>query len=128
VNEDLAKALKAKTNIEPMLAQMKLKWQDLGPTSITQDRVEGVESSGDQIIEAALTLKPGEVHPDLVRSGQESYIVRLKGVVDAAADKKAAAPDMSRYMRQGGAGEVMDLWAGELRKEARIQLNESLLK
>ncbi len=126
VNEEFATGLKGKGDIGGLLARYNLKWQDLGAVSVTQNFIDKVES-GDQIIEAALNLKPGQVYPDLVRAGPQSYVVRLKSVVVAAekSDSKKSASSLARF---GGGGEALGLWAEELRKESRIRLNDSMMK
>jgi hypothetical protein len=126
VNDEFDKVLKSKGDVSAVLARYKLKWQDLGAIPVTQNYIDKIEA-GEQIIEAALNVKPGQIHPALVRAGSQAYVVRLKDFT--VASEKADAKKMNTALAKfSGGGETLGLWADELRKASRIRLNDSILK
>lgn len=121
---EIEEVLKAKKDLSPILSSLQLKWQETGEFGLNQSYLPKVDASP-IVMDAVMTLKKsGEVYGKLVRSGAESYVLRLKSI--KYPDTKSEAAEMSSNSLSMAGSESMGLWAEEQKKNANIQRNNVL--
>ena len=74
---------------------------------------------------AALNLKPGEMADKVYQSRGNSYLLKLTKINKAQPQKAKA--ELANTIAQQKAGNVMNLWFEQARKDAKVQRNSKVL-
>jgi peptidyl-prolyl cis-trans isomerase D len=130
---ELTQALSKKEDLAPLVARYHLKWESTGEFNLSRNEVPKINST--DAMDAVLKLKSvGEVYPNLVQSGPESYVIKLKKFQKSSAaakmigqnSKESSKP--AQKMRSSGGDETLGMWVEETRKTARINTSAEVLK
>jgi hypothetical protein len=109
--------------LSDLIAKWQLKWEETGEFTLSSYAVPKIDA-GEEALAVALKLKsPGEVAPELVRTGPVSYALRLKQFTPA----KSNAEQSPAFAFSSPGAEALGRWVEELKKEARIRKNEQLV-
>ena len=118
-------ALKSdKSSVSNLLKQAGLSWTKTGEFNLNQDSVPNL-GDDERLVMAALELKPGEMADKVYQSRGKSYLLKL--VKMNKAQPQQAKAELSNTIAQQKAGNVMNLWFEQARKDAKVQRNSKVL-
>lgn len=127
---ELSELLKNKKDISGWVSKYKMKWEETGEFSLSQNKLPKIEAGEDALMAAVHLKTKGEIYPELLRTGSVSYILKLKNKISAppqnTSDSKIGGAAAGTSYSADGA-ETFGLWAEELKKSALISRNEALL-
>ena len=117
-------SVRDKSSVSNLLKQAGLSWKKTGEFNLNQDSVPNL-GDDERLVMAALELKPGEMADKVYQSRGKSYLLKL--VKMNKAQPQQAKAELSNTIAQQKAGNVMNLWFEQARKDAKVQRNSKVL-
>ncbi|MCC6137839.1 MAG: SurA N-terminal domain-containing protein [Bdellovibrionaceae bacterium] len=102
------------------------KWEETGVFSIG-DIVIPKLGEDSAIMNAALSLKPGEVAKEIVKKEDSYVFVRLKSLAKGGAKKDQKMDIFKQIMEQQKAMELIQAWLEHLRANSKVTINNKIL-
>jgi peptidyl-prolyl cis-trans isomerase D len=118
----LEEALKAGQAPEGFMAANKLKWQETGAVDLANSSFLPNLGDHQNVVDAALELKPGQVANRVVRSGPQMFIVKLKSLSPAVAKSEASPSPFSL-----APFEALNNWSRTVKEKSKIKINDAMM-
>lgn len=118
----LEETLKAGQAPTPFINENKLKWQETGAVDLSNSSFLPNLGEHQNVVDAALELKPGQMAPRVVRSGSHMFIVRLKSL-NLPVAKSAATPSPFSL----APFEALDNWSRSVKEKSKIEINNAVM-
>ena len=128
-----ALAEKAPNAIKKVLKQYKLKWEETGDFDLSQDNIPKIGQS-DDMLEKVLALKEeGKVVEQLVKHKGTDFLLKLKKINLATAKASDSKLGENPFGPNQGissqrASDVLNTWATERKKQAKITRNNRIIQ
>ncbi len=118
----LEETLKVGQSPEAFIAANKLKWQETGSVDLGNSSFLPNLGEHQNVVDAALGVKPGQVVGHVVRSGPQMFIVKLKSLSVATAKTDATPSPFSL-----APFEALNNWSRSVKEKAKIQINNAMM-
>lgn len=115
--------LKSGGDISGFVATHKLKWQETGLIDLSNSRFMPNLGEHQNVVDAALAVKSGQVVPRVVKSGAQMFIVRLKALTEPASVEADNSPlnfSMAPF-------EALNNWSKASKESARVKISDGIL-
>lgn len=112
---------------ESYIAGKGWKWEETGLFSIGDMMIPKIGEDS-AILQAALSVKPGMIAPEVIKK-EDSYIfVRLKALQKGGPKKQEQKMDFfKQFMEQQKSMELLQAWLEQLKRSAKIKINSRML-
>ena len=131
VTEDLKKVLSEgkEDELKKMAEQYKWRWKDTGLFSITQENVPGVGNNKDFLNKALGLTRDKPLSRDLVRKGDNIFVLKLKDAkIDKEQKKNPQMDFFKQFMAQQKTNILIQNWTKSLQDRASVKVNNTLLQ
>lgn len=124
---ELVKASKSQ-ELEKKLSDLGWKWEETGPFALTASYIPKVGENEAVLNAVAKNPKEGQLVPELISSGGNYFVVKVKDVeIASPSEAQGETEQMSQFFTMRRAGEVFSNWLESAKSDARIQRNSQLL-
>ncbi len=111
---------------EKYIASKGWKWEETGSFSVGDILIPKIGDDS-AIMTAALSLKPGQIAPQVIEKDNTYVFVRLKSLGRGDAKKQQQMDMFKQIMEQQKSMELIQSWLEHLRNDSRVSINNKML-
>ncbi len=123
----MEQAAQNQNEVEGLLKKYGASWSKTTAVTLDADAIPEIGASDRLQAELGKLEKPGQFIPEIIRTSQGDFLVKLRSI-DTKKANVADAKGLDEQIRGQRVNELMMKWSDQLAKDATIVRNESLFK